>query len=132
MKKNVEAFLVTSQEAGVGGSAERMKYMFVSCQQTVQQSYNVKTANKSFESVANFKCLETAPTNEKCLPVEIKSRLNSGNSCYLSVRNLLSSHFLPKNIKINIYKTIMLPGVIWVWHLVSHIMGEAQAEGVCV
>jgi hypothetical protein len=44
---------------------------------------------------------------------EIKRRLNSGNACYHSVRNLLSSHLLPKNIKIRIYNTIILPVVLY-------------------
>jgi hypothetical protein len=39
---------------------------------------------------------------------EIKRRLNSGNACYLSVQNLLSSCLLSKYIKIRIYKTIIL------------------------
>jgi hypothetical protein len=38
-----------------------------------------------------------------------KRRLNSGNTCYHSVQNLLSSHLLSKTIKIRIYKTIILP-----------------------
>jgi hypothetical protein len=38
--------------------------------------------------------------------------LNSfGNACYHSVQNLLSSHLLSKNVKIRIYRTIMLPVV---------------------
>jgi hypothetical protein len=35
---------------------------------------------------------------------EIKSRLNSGNACYHSVQSLLS-----RNLKVKIYKTIILP-----------------------
>jgi hypothetical protein len=44
---------------------------------------------------------------------EIKRRLNSGNACYYSVQNLLSSRLLSKNIKIRIYKTIILPVVLY-------------------
>jgi hypothetical protein len=44
---------------------------------------------------------------------EIKRRLNSGNACYHSVQNLLSSRLLPKNITIRIYKTITLPVVLY-------------------
>jgi hypothetical protein len=40
---------------------------------------------------------------------EIKRRLNSGNACYRSVQNLLSSRLLSRNLKIRIYKTIILP-----------------------
>jgi hypothetical protein len=36
-------------------------------------------------------------------------RLNSGKACYLSVQSLLSSRLLSKNLKIRIYKSIILP-----------------------
>jgi hypothetical protein len=42
---------------------------------------------------------------------EIKRRPNSGNACYHSVQNLLSSRLLLKQIKVRIYKTIILPVV---------------------
>ena len=41
---------------------------------------------------------------------EIKSRLKSGNACYYSVQNLLSSSLLSKNLKIKIYRTVILHG----------------------
>jgi hypothetical protein len=47
-------------------------------------------------------------TNQNLIQEEIKRRLNSGNACYNVVHNLLSSRLLSKNIKIRIYKTIIL------------------------
>jgi hypothetical protein len=44
---------------------------------------------------------------------EIKKRLNSGNAFYHSVQVLLSSRLLAKYIKIRIYKTIILPVVLY-------------------
>jgi hypothetical protein len=44
--------------------------------------------------------------------VEIKCRLKAGNSCYFPVQTLLSSRLLSKNLKIKIYKTIILPVVL--------------------
>jgi hypothetical protein len=44
---------------------------------------------------------------------EINSRLNSGNACYHSVQRLLSSRPLSRNIKVKIYKTIILPAVMY-------------------
>jgi hypothetical protein len=44
---------------------------------------------------------------------EIKSRLNSGNACYYLIQNLLSSSLLYKNIKKKIYRTIILPFVLY-------------------
>jgi hypothetical protein len=37
-------------------------------------------------------------TNQNLIQEEIKRRLNSGNACYHSVQNLLSSRLLSKNI----------------------------------
>jgi hypothetical protein len=44
------------------------------------------------------------------LYIEIKSRLKSGNACYHSAQNVLSSSLLSKNVKIKIYRTIILYG----------------------
>ena len=44
---------------------------------------------------------------------EIKCRLKAGNSCYYSVQTLLSSRLLSKNLKIKIYKTIILSVVLY-------------------
>jgi len=43
----------------------------------------------------------------------IKSRLKLGNACCYSVQNLLSSSFLSKKLKIKIYRTIILPVVLY-------------------
>ena len=44
---------------------------------------------------------------------EFKSRLKLGNACYYSVQNLLSSSLLSKKLKIKIYRTIILPVVLY-------------------
>jgi hypothetical protein len=43
---------------------------------------------------------------------EIKSSLNSGNASYHSVQSLLSSCLLTRNVKVKIYKTVILPVVL--------------------
>jgi len=72
-------------------------------------SLNIKTDNSSFEKLEELKYLETTLTNQNSIQEEIKSRLKSGNACYYSVQNLLSSSVLSKNLKIKIYRTIILP-----------------------
>jgi ethanolamine utilization protein EutQ (cupin superfamily) len=44
---------------------------------------------------------------------EIKSRLNSGNTSYHLVQNLMSSILLSKNLNIKIYRTINLCVVLY-------------------
>ena len=55
----------------------------------------------------------TALTNQNSILEEIMSRLKSGNVCYRSVQNLLSFSLLSKNLKIKIYRTIILPVVLY-------------------
>jgi hypothetical protein len=52
-------------------------------------------------------------TNQNFIKGEVKRRSNSGNACYHSVQNLLSSRLLLKNVKIIIYKTIILLVVLY-------------------
>jgi len=69
--------------------------------------------NSSIERVKEFKYLGTTLTNQNSIQEEIKSRLKSGNSCYYSVQNLLSFRLLSKNLKIKIYRTIIMPVVLY-------------------
>jgi hypothetical protein len=57
--------------------------------------------------------LGTTETTQNLIHEAIKRRLNSGNVCYLSVQNLLSSRLPSKNLKIRIYKTIIFPVVLY-------------------
>ena len=62
----------------------------------------------------------TTLTNKNSIQEKIKRRLKLGNACYYSVQNLLSSSLLSKKIKIKIYRTIILPVVLYgckIWSL---------------
>jgi hypothetical protein len=73
----------------------------------------MKINHKSFKTVEQFKYLETTLTNQNPIHEEIESRLKSGNVCYHSVKNLLSSSSLSKNVKIMIYRSVVLPVVLY-------------------
>jgi len=81
--------------------------------QNAGQNYNVKTRNNSLENVKQLKYLEATLTNQNSVPAEVKSRVKSGNACYHSVQNLLSSSLLFQNTKVNIYRTIILSVVLY-------------------
>jgi len=50
-----------------------------------------------------------------CSREEVKRTVKSGNVCYQSVQNLSSSSLLSKNVKIKIYRTIIMPVVLFGW-----------------
>jgi hypothetical protein len=59
-----------------------------------------------------------------------KSRLNSGNACYHSVQSLLSSRPLSRNVKVKLYKIIILPVVLYGCETWSVTLTEENTEGV--
>ena len=73
----------------------------------------IKFDISSSQRVEEFKYLGTILTNQNPIQEEIKSRLKSGNTCYYCVWNLLSSSLLSKNLKIKIYRTIILPVALY-------------------
>jgi hypothetical protein len=77
--------------------------------QNAGRSHNMNIDNSSIERVEELKYLGTTLTNQNSIQAEIKSRLKLINACYYSVQNPLSSRLLSKNLKIKIYRTLILP-----------------------
>jgi len=73
----------------------------------------MKTDNNSFERVEQLKYLGTTLTIQKSSQEEIKSRLKPGNACYHSAQNHLSSSLISKNLKVKIYRTVILLVVLY-------------------
>jgi len=87
--------------------------MFMSRDQNAGRIHNVRIDNSTFERVEEFKYLRKTLTNQNSISEEIKSRWKSGNACYHSVQNLLSSRLLSKNLKIKIYRIVILPVILY-------------------
>jgi hypothetical protein len=90
IKKNAEALVVASKENGLEVNADETTYTVMSRDQDAGRSHSIKIGNSSFERAEEFKCLETT-LYQNTIQKEIKSRLKSGNTCYHSVQDLLSS-----------------------------------------
>jgi len=113
VKENAEALVVATKETGLEVNADKTKYMIMSRDQNAGRSHSMKIDNSSIERVEEFKYLGTKLTHKNSIQEEIKSRLKLGNACYYSVQNLLSSSLLSKKLKIKIYRTIILPVVLY-------------------
>jgi hypothetical protein len=75
-------------DVGLEINTGKTKYMSMSHHLNSGKNQNVRIANESFENMAKFKYLGMTLTNQNDIHVEIRSRLNSGNACYYSIKNL--------------------------------------------
>jgi hypothetical protein len=113
IQRNTKALLDASKEVGLEVNPEKTKYILVSRCQKAGQRQSIKIGNRPFESVWLCSNIWDQHLQMKTIREEIKSRLNSGNACYHSVQSLLSSRLLSRNIKVKIYKTIILPDILY-------------------
>ena len=112
-KKDTYAIVVASMEIGLEVNAVETKYMVMSLGQYVGWSHRINIDYSSFERVEHFGYLGTTLTYQNSMQEDNKSRLKSGNACCHSVQNLLSSSLLSKSVKIKIYRSIILPVVLY-------------------
>jgi len=113
LKENAEALVAATRKIGLEVSSDKTKYMVMSRDQNAGRIQSVRIDNSTFERVEEFKYLGTTLTNQNSIAEEIKSRLRPGNACYNSVQNLLSSRLPSKNLKNKIYRTIILPVILY-------------------
>ncbi|KAJ4429544.1 hypothetical protein ANN_21713 [Periplaneta americana] len=113
IRENTGILLEASKEIGLEVNPEKTKYMIMSRDQNIVRNGNIKLGNLSFEEVEKFKYLGATVTNINDIREEIKHRINMGNTCYYSVEKFLSSSLLSKNLKVRIYKTVILPVVLY-------------------
>jgi hypothetical protein len=113
IQRNTQACVVAIKGIGLEVNADKIKYTVMSRDQNSGLSHNIKTDNKSFEMVGQFKYLGTIFQRIKILfRKKLSNTLKSGNVCYHSLQNPLSCSLLSKNVKINIYRTINFPVVL--------------------
>jgi hypothetical protein len=126
VKENAETLVVATKEIGLEVNADKTKHMVMSRDRNAGRDDSVKTDNCSIERVEEFKYLGTMLTDQNSIQEEIKSRLKLGNACYHSVQNLLFSRLLSTNLKIKIYRTIILPMVFYGCETWSLTLREAR------
>jgi len=100
VEKNTETVVVAGKENGLEVNVDKTKYMVITREQNAARSHNIKIDSSSFAGVKVFKYLRTTLTYQNSIQEVIKSRLKSGNACYHSVQNLLSSSCYQKTLRL--------------------------------
>ncbi|KAJ4426003.1 hypothetical protein ANN_27630 [Periplaneta americana] len=113
IRENTEILLEANKAIGLEVNPEKTKYMIMSRDQNIVRNGNIKIGDLSFEKMEKFKYLGATVTYINDTQEEIKRRINMGNACYYSVEKLLSSSLLSKNLKVRIYKTVILPVLLY-------------------
>ncbi|KAJ4426392.1 hypothetical protein ANN_27206 [Periplaneta americana] len=111
--RKTEILVEASKAIGLDVNPEKTKYMIMSRGQNIVRNGTIKIGDLSFEEVEKFKYLGATVTNINDPWEEIKRRINMANACYYSVEKLLSSSLLSKNLKVRIYKTVILLVVLY-------------------
>jgi len=81
--------------------------------QTSGRSRSIKIDNSSYERAEEYKCLGTTLPYQNSINEEVKTDWSRGMLAIIRCKNLLSSSLLSKNLKIKIYRTIILPVVLY-------------------
>ena len=109
----MEALVAPTKETGLEVNVHKTEYMTVFRDQKARRIHSMKMDNSPIEGWKSSNIWEQLVTNQNSIQEEIKSRLKLGNGCYYSVQNLLSSSLLSKTLKIKMYRTIILPVVLY-------------------
>jgi hypothetical protein len=94
--------------------------------QNIGKHLDIKGAKRSFENVAMLKYMRKAVTYNKFDSGGNKEEIEFRYCCYHLVQNILSSCLLSKNINIRLYRTIILPVVLYVFETWSPKLGEKK------
>jgi hypothetical protein len=104
IKKNIETLIDASKDVGLEINAGKLRICCCLFTKMEDNIIYIKIAKRYFENVEQFRDLGTTVTNRNLIQEKIKRGSNSGNTCYNSVQNLLSSRLLSKEIEIKTNK----------------------------
>ena len=118
VSRNVEelktSFLNISREAekmGLIVNTEKTKYM--KSTRNTKQFDNIRIGTDEFESVQDFTYLGTSVNTENDISLEIKRRIMLANRTLYGLGRVLKSKFVRRNTKLKIYKTLIIPVLIY-------------------
>ena len=103
IERNAKVSLNASKDIGLAVDRGKTKYMEIGHHRGMIANEHIRIDSNSYEIMKSFKYLDSLVTYQNSIQEEIKCKL----------KTLLSSRLPSKNLKIKIYKTIILPVVLY-------------------
>jgi hypothetical protein len=99
---------------GLHINTEKTQYMKVSRELgNVPITETITVGQYEFKKVEEFKYLGTIVTQKNECQIEIQQRIKMGNKCFYALGKLLSSKILSKEVKTQLYLTIIRPIIMY-------------------
>ncbi|KAJ4442449.1 hypothetical protein ANN_04035 [Periplaneta americana] len=112
IRENAEILLEASKEIGLEVIPEKTKYLIMRRDQIIIRNGNVKNWKFILRRGGKIKYLGATVRSINDIREEIKRRISMGNASH-SAEKILSSSLLSKNLKVRIYKTVILPVLLY-------------------
>lgn len=113
---NTKTLINKTKELGLQINVKKTKYMVTNRIQNMEiipKCGDLAVRNKIFERISNFMYLGSILNQTNAITGELKKRINLENVCFYSVNKLFDLRLLSRRLKIGIYKTIILPVVLY-------------------
>ena len=91
IERNADVLLNACKDIGLALNTGKTKYMEIRRHRSMTANEHIRICSNSYEKVKTCKYLGSLLTNQISIHEQIKCRLKARNSCYYSVRTLLSS-----------------------------------------
>jgi len=114
LKEQSKKLINAVKRVGLEINAEKTEYMAVQRHEQIGCRNEVlEVENYKFKRVQQFKYLGTLITQQNEIGTEIKARIQAANKCYFGLTKLLKSRVISKNLKSQIYQTLIKPVVTY-------------------
>ena len=102
-----------SRRVGLLVNQDKTKYMLSTKKQNYRLGQHVKFDSYNFEVVKDFVYLGASINNTNNISLEIQRRITLANRCYFGLNRQLSSRALSRRTKLSLYKSLILPVLIY-------------------
>ncbi|XP_073998627.1 repressed by TOR isoform X3 [Rhodnius prolixus] len=121
----------SAKAVGLSINTDKTKYMLCSRNDNrICNAPSVMLSGRAFENVQAFKYLGAIFTREMDVRKEIKERLAAGSRCTFALNKILKSRNVSRKHKINVYKTVIRPIVLYASE--TWILNESESNQLLV